>query len=152
MPSVTPGCRNRPCHSWGITRGFSAKRFENPLVRGSCLWRRGGAPSRCAFPLWGKRERGKDADLGLVYYRPEKAGVRRFAACKPICLCRICFLTECCRWDEWGRTPTRREGLASPEDSMPDLDRVNRNAVHGRRSPDWPKQVSEGRFTFRVCL
>ena len=66
------GCAQGRCAArllgvcWGITRGFSAGRFENHLVGGAArFWRRGGLPPTPAFPR-GKRERGEILQLRFL--------------------------------------------------------------------------------------
>jgi hypothetical protein len=59
----------------GITRGFSARRFENPLVRGSRLvlaaW---GPPPVALSPLGGN---GKGGEIPLNYFCRAEEGSRK---------------------------------------------------------------------------
>jgi hypothetical protein len=49
----------------GMTRGFSARRFENPSCRGelAASWWRGGLPPTPAFPLGGNGKGAKSFSL-----------------------------------------------------------------------------------------
>jgi hypothetical protein len=109
----------------GITRGFSARRFENPLVRGSrslsAAW---GPPSRWAVPLGGNGKRG---EIPLNTPRAWPRWSDRFFACRSTCARDV------------SPDPAKRHFSPSPR---PPLQPAHKNP---QRSPQAPDALRMGR-------